>query len=333
MYHSECYSKFTKSSSLIEDYLEYLSLITCIIVSATVNRTSFKTKTKAEISTMMTTRSNIRPSESNTNILPATCIFCDKKRKKNKQKWEDLSKCESYEAEASIRRAAKDLNDKNLLLKIGDYEFGDGPDFTAMEVQYHHQPCRKEYINKWHNIERSLKGREDPEVIAKQKAKKEIIANIAALVIKQGKPLYIADALTRYKQLNVANGGSMERIQAYTTQNLSKMMKNEFPESELNIKPDATKKMIAFKFESMSTGLAYEKAKFASGDTKNLMWECAMKMRQDILQLESIPLEEPLSVNSIVAGEAQVPDSVNEFLTTLYTGSSSNSGYQKRNND
>ena len=105
--------------------------------------TSFKTKVvtnEAEISTMKTTRSNIRPSESTTNILPATCIFCDKKRKKNKQKWVDLSKCGTYEAEASIRHAAKDLNDKNLLLKIGDYEFGYGPDFTAMEVQYHHQP-------------------------------------------------------------------------------------------------------------------------------------------------------------------------------------------------
>ena len=134
---------------------------------------------------MKTTRSNIRPSESNTNILPATCIFCDKKRKKNKQKWEDLSKCE---AEANIRPAVKDLNDKNLL--FGDYEFGDGPDFTAMEVQYHHQPCRKEYINKWHNIKRSLKGRVDPEVIAKQKAKKEIIAYIAALVKARETSLY-----------------------------------------------------------------------------------------------------------------------------------------------
>ena len=122
----------------------------------------------------------------------------------------------------------------------------------------------------------------------------------------------------------------MERIQAYTTKNLSKMLKNEFPESELNIKADATKKMIAFKVGSMSTGLAYEKAKFASGDTRNLMWECAMKMRQDILQLESIPLEESLSVNSIMAGEAQVPDSVNEFFTTLYTGSSSNIGISKK---
>ena len=127
----------------------------------------------------------------------------------------------------------------------------------------------------------------------------------------------------------VANGGSMERIQAYTTQNLSKMLKNEFPESELNIKEDATKKMIAFKVGSMSTGLAYEKAKFASGDTRNLKWECAMKTRQDILQLEIITLEEPLSVNSIMAGEARVPDFLLPFIQVVVVIVE----YQKGNND
>ena len=31
------------------------------------------------------------------------------------------------------------INDEDLLLKLGNYQFGAGPDFAAMEVIYHHQ--------------------------------------------------------------------------------------------------------------------------------------------------------------------------------------------------
>ena len=55
-----------------------------------------------------------------------------------------------------------------------------------------------------------------------------------------------------------------------------------------------------------------------------------MKMRQGILALECTPLEEPLSVDSIMKGEVQIPDSVNEFFTTLYTGDSSSKEISKR---
>ena len=96
-----------------------------------------------------------------------------------------------------------------------------------------------------------------------KKQKKEIIAYIAESVLKQGKPIYIFDILSRYKKVYVANSGSLENVQCYKSQNLSKMLKNEFPTSVLTIHADATKKMVAFKAGSMSTEVAYEKAKLS----------------------------------------------------------------------
>ena len=99
------------------------------------------------------------------------------------------------------------------------------------------------------------------------------------------------------------------------------MLQKEFPASFLTISAAATKKMIAFKTGSMTAELAYKKLETNTNDSQNLIWECAMKLRQDIMDVECFPLEEPLSVGQIMKGEASVPNSVTEFFTTLYTGS------------
>ena len=118
------------------------------------------------------------------------------------------------------------------------------------------------------------------------------------------------DILERYKKLYCSNGGSEITVQSYITQNLSKMLRTEFPETELCIKADLTKKMIVFKANSLTIEEAYEKLRFSLGDNKSLIWECAKKVRQDILEIETTQLEEPLTVDSIMDGEAQVPNTV-----------------------
>ena len=46
-------------------------------------------------------------------------------------------------AEIKILMAARELHDEDLLLKIGSYVLGSGPDFTALEVKYHKACYRK----------------------------------------------------------------------------------------------------------------------------------------------------------------------------------------------
>ena len=66
-----------------------------------------------------------------------------KGRKKYKGNIIDIGKCETFDAEVTIRNAAKYLKDKTLLAKIGSYEFGNGPDFATMEAKYHYV-CKRE---------------------------------------------------------------------------------------------------------------------------------------------------------------------------------------------
>ena len=44
------------------------------------------------------------------------------------------------------------------------------------------------------------------------------------------------------------------------------------------------------------------------------------KLRRDILNLENQVLEGPLSVEKILKGEVEIPDSVKKFYKALYTG-------------
>ena len=56
---------------------------------------------------------------------------------------------------------------------------------------------------------------------------------------------------------------------------------------------------------------------------EGIMWKSNSKLRNEILSLESVPMTEPISFNSIIKGEIRPPESVQNFLKVLYTGSDS----------
>ena len=62
-----------------------------------------------------------------------------KKGKKIDVHGKNLEKIEKYETEIAIRNKAKMLNDELMILKIGNYNFREGPNFVAKGVHYHHE--------------------------------------------------------------------------------------------------------------------------------------------------------------------------------------------------
>ena len=51
----------------------------------------------------------------------------------------NLEKIEKHETEIVFPNKVKILNDESMILKIGNYNFGEGPDFVAKGVHYHHE--------------------------------------------------------------------------------------------------------------------------------------------------------------------------------------------------
>ena len=135
------FSKYNKVTDKLQRSFEinHGYHVLCYKNFTAISQPAAANESQGEPSTSRSTRSNSTTLQtSSTGCLPSLCIFCEKKRKKIKGKWENLGKSESETAEKAIRNLAIDLKDGNLLLKIGNLKHGDGPDFVAMEVQYHH---------------------------------------------------------------------------------------------------------------------------------------------------------------------------------------------------
>ena len=108
-------------------------------------------------------------------------------------------------AETRLEIAAKGLNHKELLRKIGTYDFGFGPDFPAMELQYHHQ-CKKEYFNKFSFECRQNKG-DSKDKKTKRIAFSDIVTIINDNCIGNNNRLQLVDLLDRYKTVFIDEGG------------------------------------------------------------------------------------------------------------------------------
>ena len=65
---------------------------------------------------------------------PLYVYFVIKEGKKNEVHGKNLEKIEKHETKIAIRNKAKMLIDELMILKIGNYNFGEGPNFAAKGV-------------------------------------------------------------------------------------------------------------------------------------------------------------------------------------------------------
>jgi len=123
-YHVACYQKFTA-------------------VTSTTSAPGDRPSDLSERS-LPHLRSNARADDeaepSSSGILPATCLFCNSKRKKKKGgAIELLGSCETLEAGHKIQEAAEQLQDEAILSKVV------GVDLVAKEAKYHHS-CKSAFL-------------------------------------------------------------------------------------------------------------------------------------------------------------------------------------------
>ena len=172
-------------------------------------------------------------------------------------------------------------------------------------------------MNKMTVLLRAEKSHTDIDKIAKKSALENMKEFIQKEIIDNSKPMYVVDILNRFNLCFASEGGNDHALSSVQT--LSNKLRKMFDSKTLTIEADSTKKMIAFK-----TGIPENEARKIAAVNKQSIdttfGNCAMEMRRPILQLESNPLEEPLSANSIMKGEVEIPSIVTNFFRTLYTG-------------
>lgn len=121
--HRWCYKSFTNTSHLRSARQSS---------SATVERTSKRRRIVT---------SDIASSSSTSALFPRECIFCGTVNRCVSGKKQILRQCQTKDTEDSIKRAAVEKNDFDLLGKIADC------DLIAKEAVYH-ECCRRNYTTR-----------------------------------------------------------------------------------------------------------------------------------------------------------------------------------------
>ena len=160
----------------------------------------------------------------------------------------------------------------------------------TMEVMYHHQ-CKREYLNKSRDYKQARKDALSEDKKAKGAATKDLVHFVHSSVSGQNKPIQVSNLLDRYKKVYANEGGCAEKMNSYNVQHSAEKLRKLFSDSLMSVKADSMKKMIAWKGEGMSFQLASEEAKSHSSQSDSLIWDCAMRLRNEILHLTSEPLE------------------------------------------
>ena len=297
-YHSKCYKNFTAVP-----------------------------KQKPEIGTSVsksTRRSGSENSTSSTGVLPPNCIFCGSLRKFKQKKMEEVGSSETSDAEVKIREVAREKNDTILLSKIGNYLFGDGRDFVALEAKYHHS-CRRQYLNGSRELAQPKAGK-----TFKADAMTMLFKHIHHAIIVQNIPELVSSLMLKYKDWYVSYGGSGENINSYSTQNLCKAIQSKFPD-EITIqagqKGHKNMGSVVFK-QGMTFEEAFEFVTCPMEKERAILADGARILRRDILGLDKSPLNTS-SVDNILEGEVPVPSNVLHFYQKLYAGDDTSRSLQR----
>ena len=225
-YHTECYKNFTAVSKPAP------------VASSTATPTRQKNK--------------IPLRASSSGVIEHKCIFCNNARKKVKGSWKKIVKNESDLTETLIRNAMTDLEDSELMLKIGNYQYGEGADFVAMEVHYH-ECCKMQFLNKAKSLQpKKAMG-------ARTTAFNFIVDHINNSVIANNESELASEILEIYKEKFVADGGCADEAGTYTLQNLCKKLSRHFKDI-ICIEAENTKKTVIWKAGSYTYEGALKKA-------------------------------------------------------------------------
>ena len=306
--------KKTKYNSVVQNFPKELSSHHGYHTKCHKNFTAVPKITSQEGTTSdIHTRSQTASVDSSrTGVLPRICIFCFHVKSRT---GEELGNSVTQNAEKKIRDIAVKRNDTELLNFIGNYRFGEGRDFCALEAKYHHS-CRRNYYNQ--NRGTALKK----ETQFSQRAFKKLTRHVKDSVIKNNSPELVSALLQRYHEFYTLAGGCGTDLESYTGQNLCKRLKAKFKNSELTIWAAKNKRSpLVCKF-GVTEIEARHLMSTENDKNKTVIRNCAEILRNSISKCPKTPLKTDTAEN-VMKGEVVIPQEVEYFYSKLYNVSNS----------
>ena len=248
---------------------------------------------------------------STSGVLPNVCIFCKKIRKKFRGREQSLARCEYDSVENNIKEAARELNDADMLVLIGDIGF------HSKEVKYH-ECCKRAYMNQKRdtlNTKTKECGKDDANNIALS----NIYEYIESSIIDNQRPEYLVSLHRHYCKF-------LEQISQVETVphkvcTLGDKIVKQFG-SRVSLDCASKKEGLVVYSSKANKKLALSLASKFSTSEEHIINEAACVLRSNILEVcKSAPeLPASLSLEDFMKGQVETPGLLRSFFTTLRCG-------------
>lgn len=267
------------------------------------------------------------PSSDPKGLLKGSCIFCPVARKTVKGKVEKLSDCLTKDGCEKIISAAPFTTNERIKALVSG-----GIDLIAKEAQYH-KSCRRDFFKEMESQGNS----ESSSDTSTRKLHSETFSTIAELIqneiISSGNAMFVSSLYDLYKVEFLGNGGTEDDIGSYTTQALTRKIKDKFGD-QVSIKLFNKHKGNFLYSSSLSEDEGKARLHSERERWQTHVRSAAMYLRNVILEMPKYKTPTPTSADTLKTCSPELPDDLMLFFRTLLSGlSKSTSDANKSNVD
>ncbi|CAF4875158.1 unnamed protein product [Pieris macdunnoughi] len=321
-YHRQCYSSFTalmakyRDTSSETDYASNFTsptLSPSIIVDISENAAS-NLDSQTTLEYVAYSETNAFNEIPNTNIedvgkdrqLKNVCFFCDKERKQNKGKQQNLHSSPDAKLYDKIIDWMEKLNNKELLQKINRLK-------SENKTIFYHHLCELNYLNDYNKIVSDIrhtswhKNRNIHKDIFNH-----IVSTVEEEVMQKKKCVFLSSLCDTYNNY-------LEYEQKLEPQSDISLITNHYLEEKIQ---KHFKKSIKFISKQNKIIIIHKDCSLLENDfTKleedNLIDKVALTLRNAILKIEKSKLPSKIKTNDLITGECVIPDKLNRFFKVL----------------
>lgn len=269
------------------------------------------TQPTAESGTFRRSQCSFNLETSSSGVLQEICIFCKKNTLKVKQQKVPLTSCEFNSAEKAIKNAAQTLNDKEMLVKIGNIGF------HSSEVKYH-EKCRRDYLNAARAASRPPSTK-TVHCETLEKALDSLFQYVEASVIDNNRPEYLVSLHRRYRN---SLKDLPEGVGICLVRTLGDKISEHFGQ-RVHIELSSRKKgLVVFSSETPKQ-VAFTMACNCDSMEEFTVIDAARILRSAIMEEVERTPELPTSptLEDCKKGQAETPEVLKSFFTALLSGS------------
>ena len=236
------------------------------------------------------------------------CIFCEMRRKKFKGRWLKIHQCSAESTVETIKSQATELNDATLLQKIQNL-------FSKNHAIFYHNNCHVNFNSTFRS--RILKGAEKTEWHQTREVRNVAFDKIYSyindkIVSKNGVCFldFLQNLYIDYLKLEAQVDDDM-----FYSRYLEQRILNKFCKKVSIIKIDKRKIVKPF------SGVMINSSDLIHLENQDIVQRAALILPREILGIKKDTLPEHLKASDFIKGECTVPNILNDFYTTLLSGS------------